>query len=70
MSANFASNLRDEIKTAILFHEPRITLDRVRLEPSPESEGLIEIRIEYTVSSTNSRNNLVYPFYVNEATDA
>lgn len=69
MSANFATDLRDEVKTAILFTEPRITLDNVRLEPSRETEGLIEIRIEYTIRSTNSRSNLVYPFYTNEATD-
>ena len=69
MSANFATDLRDEVKTAILFTEPRITLDKVRLEPSRETEGLIEIRIEYTIRSTNSRSNLVYPFYTNEATD-
>ena len=69
MSANFATDLRDEVKTAILFTEPRITLDNVRLEPSRETEGLIEIRIEYTIRTTNSRSNLVYPFYTNEATD-
>lgn len=69
MSASFATDLRDEIKTAILFTESRITLDNVRLEPSRETEGLIEIRIEYTIRSTNSRSNLVYPFYTNEATD-
>jgi len=69
MSASFATDLKDEIKTAILFSESRITLDKVRLEPSPTTEGLIEIRIEYTIRSTNSRSNLVYPFYTNEATD-
>ena len=69
MSANFATNLKDEVKAAILFTEPRITLDNVRLEPSLNTEGLIEIRIEYTIRSTNSRSNLVYPFYTNEATD-
>lgn len=69
MSANFATDLKDEVKTAILFTEPRITLDNVRLNPSRETEGLIEILIEYTIRSTNSRSNLVYPFYTNEATD-
>lgn len=69
MSASFATNLKDEVKSAILFNESRITLNNVRLEPAPETDGLIEIRIEYTIRSTNSRSNLVYPFYINEATD-
>ncbi len=69
MSSSFATDLKDEVKVAILFNESRITLDNVRLEPSRGTEGVIEIRIEYTIRSTNSRSNLVYPFCYNEATD-
>lgn len=70
MSTTFATSLKSEVKNAILFCEPRIILDKVILESTPETEGLIEIRIEYTIRTTNSRSNLVYPFYLGEATDA
>jgi phage baseplate assembly protein W len=59
-----------EIETAILFFEPRITLNTVNFESEPDQEGLVLIRIDYTIKTTNSRTNLVYPFYVTEAAHA
>lgn len=61
--------MKDLIRTAILYFESRIILDDVTLEPQPE-EGRIDINIDYTIASTNTRNNLVYPFYVNEGIEA
>jgi phage baseplate assembly protein W len=56
------------ISDAILYHEPRITLDRLDISESAQEPGLLLIQLEYTIRSTNSRYNMVYPFYVNEAT--
>ncbi len=56
------------ISDAILYHEPRISLDRLDVSESQAQQGLLLINIEYTVRSTNSRFNMVYPFYINEAT--
>lgn len=56
------------IADAILYHEPRITLDQLDVTESPDEQGLLLISLEYTVRSTNSRFNMVYPFYINEAT--
>ncbi len=67
LSTTFASYLKNEIETAVLFFEPRITLNRVRFSPSDNEEGLIEIQLEYTIRSTNSRSNLVFPYYFDEA---
>jgi uncharacterized protein len=55
------------VSDAILYHEPRITLDNVDVSDSGIDQGLLLISIEYTVRSTNSRFNMVYPFYINEA---
>jgi uncharacterized protein len=51
-----------------LYHEPRIELDRLDISEDQATEGLLLISLDYTVRSTNSRFNLVYPFYLNEAT--
>ena len=59
--------MKDLINRSILEYEPRVILDQVELEPSPE-EGLIAITIAFTIKATNSKNNLVYPFYLNEGT--
>jgi len=56
------------VTDAILYHEPRISLDNLDISESQSEQGLLLISIEYTVRSTNSRFNMVYPFYINEAT--
>jgi len=61
------NRLRALVEDAILYHEPRIVLDRVDVSASDDVHGLLLIGIDYTVRSTNSRFNMVYPFYVKEA---
>jgi hypothetical protein len=60
--------LKDLIKTAILYFEARIKLDNITIEAQPE-EGMLLITLDYTIRSTNSRYNFVYPFYINEGTN-
>ena len=59
----------EQIKTAILFFEPRITLDKVDISEGNDLEGELLIIIDYRVRTTNSRRNLVFPFYKEEGTD-
>lgn len=61
--------MQDEIRKAILLNEPRVDTDSVDIETTDES-GVLRISITYVIRSTNSRRNLVFPFYLNEATDA
>ena len=55
------------ISNAVLYFEPRITLDKLDIDRSDAVAGLLLINIAYTVRSTNTRYNMVYPFYLNEA---
>ena len=59
--------VKDLVKTAILYFEPRIVLDDVTFETAPE-EGRIDVKVDYTIATTNTRNNFVYPFYLGEGT--
>lgn len=61
--------MADKVGSAILYHEPRIHLEKVQLDESQELEGLILIDITYRVKTTNSRFNFVYPYYKLEGTD-
>lgn len=61
--------MADKVESAILYHEPRIELEQVVLDESRELEGVVLINIVYRVKTTNSRFNLVFPFYKLEATD-
>lgn len=69
LSTSFATYLKREIETAILFFEPRIELNKLTFETVPDREGRIELRLDYTVRATNTRSNLVYPYYLDEATN-
>ena len=60
--------MKDLIETAILYFEPRILLDDVRFELL-DTEGRLDIHIDYTIARTNTRGNIVYPFYRTEGTE-
>jgi phage baseplate assembly protein W len=67
MDQSLVNTLTSLISDAILYHEARITLNTLDVSESETHQGLLLIRLEYTVRSTNSRFNMVYPFYINEA---
>ena len=52
-----------EVRQALLQWEPRIDLLDVRVDAGGDGEALM-IRIDYRVRATNTRLNLVYPFYL------
>ena len=58
--------VKDIIRTAILYHEPRIDVKNIKINTVEVNEGLVLIEINYLVRSTNSRFNLVYPFYLEQ----
>jgi phage baseplate assembly protein W len=61
--------IKDKIKTAILYFEPRIDVTAISMDTANELEGEIIIEIEYVVRATNSRFNFVFPYYINEGTE-
>lgn len=65
LSPTVASNIKELIRTAILYHEPRIRLNQLTLTPDP-NQGVVLITVEFTIISTNSRFSFVYPFYQQE----
>jgi phage baseplate assembly protein W len=60
-------NLTSLISDAILYHEPRIHLNDLEISEAEAEAGLLLIQLDFTVRSTNSRFNMVYPFYLSEA---
>lgn len=59
----------DRIKTSILYHEPRIDVKTISIDPTNELEGELLINIDYVIRSTNSRKNMVFPFYRAEGSE-
>ncbi len=68
LSVSFAKRMSTQIERAIMFHEPRIKTEDVDFIQNTNN-GEVQIIIDYIIIATNSRRNLVYPFYKNEGTD-
>ena len=64
LNARLINNLKRMIKNSILRHEPRVILDNVGVSAPREQQGVLMVQLQYTVKATNSRFNLVYPFYL------
>ena len=69
MTTTFKTYMREMIRTAIIFYEARINLNSVTIDDSRENEGVISISLDYTIRTTNSRFNFVYPYYKKEGTE-
>ena len=69
MSTTLKSLTLDRVKTAILIYEPRIKPLKLQIDsPDPEA-GTLLVSLEYEVRSTNSRFNLVFPFYTTDSNE-
>jgi uncharacterized protein len=68
LNAAIASSIKERIRTAILYHEPRILLNSLDLDLDQQLEGRVNLAVDYTILNTNSRFNIVYPFYLKEGT--
>lgn len=61
------SRIQQTIKDAITENEPRIVVDRIEVNGDDRYGGRFDVHIMYTVRATNSRFNMVFPFYLTEA---
>jgi len=61
-------DVRDIVTTAIDNYEPRIDVLEVNTDVSRYEDGLVRIEVIYKVRATNTRHNIVFPFYKNEGT--
>lgn len=62
------TEIKELMRKAILFYEPRISLNGIEAQLIDPMSGKLEILLDYTIRRTNARHNLVYPFYLHQAT--
>jgi len=70
ITTTLTAYVKELIQTAVLYYEPRINLDFINVNIDQVNDGVILISLDYTILATNSRFNLVYPFYLNEVATA
>jgi len=68
MGETLFTHLKELIYHAILHYEPRISLEDVLFTVEDGNGGRLLITVEYRVLQTNTRSNLVIPYYLNEGT--
>lgn len=55
--------IKNHIEEALLNWEPRIEVEDISVTPRAD-QPILEISIDYIINSSNSKDNLVYPFYL------
>lgn len=56
------------VERAILLFEPRITVNKTEVKLASVEPGILHIIVDFSVIQSNTRSNIVYPFYLNEGT--
>ena len=71
--SSFDASLEAEIincvQTTLLDYEPRIRVESVEVNTANDSDVTLLISINYKIKMTNSRDNHIFPFYLNEASN-
>lgn len=63
-SQRYLGLLETAVREAVRDWEPRIELDEVRAELDLREPERVNVSIAYRVRQTNTRQNLVFPFYL------
>ena len=69
MSTTMRTLLEDRVKIGILIYEPRIEPLAVTVHSQEPASGELHIELDYRVRATNSRYNLVFPFYRSDSNE-
>ncbi len=55
--------LRRMLETAVYKYEPRIDVHELSLDDSDLTEGILRIRLKYSLKDSCSKDNMIYPYY-------
>lgn len=66
MNSGFLAYMRDLVYKALVLHESRIRVEEINIAADEQVEGKLLIIIDYMVRRSNSRNNFVYDYYLNQ----
>lgn len=69
VNLTLTTQITEIIRTSIIYYEPRIDLLNVTLSQENGLDGRIDISLDYRIRATNTRQNMVYPFYRIEGND-
>lgn len=62
--------LAEKIELNLLLYEPRVRPLSIEVDSPDPNDGTLLISLDYEVRATNTRYNLVFPFYRSDANEA
>jgi phage baseplate assembly protein W len=69
IDASLVAELNHIIFNALLDFEPRVNFLGAEIIEQDDLDGVLHLRISYSIIITNTRHNMVYPFYYTEGTN-
>jgi phage baseplate assembly protein W len=69
MNSSNIAIIKNTVQRAINLYEARIVVNAIDVLIDQLADGILKITIDYTLRTTNSRYNVVFPFFLTEATD-
>lgn len=69
IDTTFVAELNHLIYYALLNFEPRINFLTAEIFRRDELNGILHIKVDYSIIITNTRHNIVFPFYLSEGTN-
>lgn len=64
VDANTLALVQESVEEALVEFEPRIAVEDVTASTEDIAEGVLRIELAYRIRSSNTRRNMVYPFYL------
>ena len=65
-SVRYLRLLETSVRDALRDFEPRVDVESVVADQEPDDETRVIVSISYRVRQTNTRQNLVFPFYLGQ----
>ncbi|SJZ92610.1 GPW/gp25 family protein [Sediminibacterium ginsengisoli] len=69
IDAALIQQINETIGKALLNFEPRIKFINCEVLNTDDINGILTLRINFSLIITNTRHNIVYPFYITEGTN-
>lgn len=68
LTTTATTEMAEAVRKAVLEWEPRVDLQDVSVQADAALDGRVSLTVSYVIRATNTRDNLVYPFYLREGT--
>ena len=63
------TRIEEIVGNALVEYEPRVKFQSIEVISKNEEEGLIVLQLNYVIIITNTRHNIVFPYYLIEGTN-